>query len=65
MSYQLCANIITTIFNEIPVNKCYNNPQPIETSHHLSLLHLVHCLPNIAWRRNLYPLVNLGLLEHS
>ena len=32
MSYQLCPNIISTILNEIPINKCYHNPQLIETS---------------------------------
>uniref|UniRef100_U9UPK2 Uncharacterized protein n=1 Tax=Rhizophagus irregularis (strain DAOM 181602 / DAOM 197198 / MUCL 43194) TaxID=747089 RepID=U9UPK2_RHIID len=64
MSYQLCPNIVNTIFSEIPINKCYHHPQVIETFQSLPLL-TVHCLPNIAWRRNLYPLVNSGILGHS
>ena len=38
MSYQLCPNFINTIFNEIPLNKCYHHQQPTETFQHLPLL---------------------------
>jgi hypothetical protein len=38
MSYHLCPNIIDTILKEIPINKCYNPPQPTETFQYLPLL---------------------------